>query len=288
MKKIIFYVVCLLLTHPTWAATKPSLTYEDKGYKQMVIGFTLASIASYALHNYYAYYQRCPSDIAELNLPDVSEFADSPLASISLDKACQLHINYKEDNSIAVGLRGKTIILQEVLAPNVEHFVGSCRFNGATRYAPEPNCELTPAQQQVLTSEVWARGEWFSKLYNEQGAIPTIKGPMNEAALLIVDQKKSLTHYYDQQSKCPANNEALGIAKANELTGYYVESVTIMGCDIVARIKNQTNIFPELRGKDLILRMLPTQQKGRYQWQCGSNADHKFLPTKCQGKSLSN
>lgn len=284
MKQVICYFVCGLLTQLTWADTSPSLTSEDKGYKQMVIGFTLASTASYALHNYYAYYQRCPRDIAELNLPDVSEFADSPLASISLDKACQLHINYKEDDTLAAGLRGKTIILQEILAPNIEHFVGSCRFNGATRYAPNTNCELTPAQQQALTSEVWARGEWFSKLYNEQGAIPTLKGPMNEAVLLIFDQKKSLTHYYDQQAKCPVNNQALGIANANQSTGYYVESITISGCDIVAKIKSQANIFPELRGKELILRLLPTPQKGHYQWQCGSNADQQFLPVKCQSK----
>jgi len=284
MPKIAFFLSLLFAGQIVWGQTKAPQVTENEGYKQMVIGFTLASTVAYALHNYYSYYKSCPATIEELNLSDVSEFADSPLQSVSLDSACQLHINYKEEPYLVTGLRGKTIILEERLDANAEHFIASCRFNGDTKYAPQADCQLTPAQQQALTPAVLERGEWFSKLYNEKGAIPTLTGPMNEAVLLIFEQKKLLTAYYERYGKCPANNEALAIAKPQELSGYFVASITIAGCEIVAQLKEQANLFPELRGKELLLRLVPTQQQGVYQWQCGSNADQQFLPSQCQWK----
>lgn len=283
IRYLIIVANCLLVASNGWAAVNPP-TVQDKGEQQFVTGFVLGSVVAYALHNYYSYYQQCPEDIEPLNLPDISYFAESPLDRVSVNKQCTLSIHYKDDATIVEGLRDKTLTIKEAMTSGKEEqsFTGQCSFNGDSRYAPAKDCQLTEKQQAALTPQVLALGTWYSKLYSDQGAVPSLRAPMNEAVLLAFEQKKLLTNYYIKHGQCPKDNQVLGVLPAAEITGAFVESVVVEGCDIIATLKNQKNLFPELRGKSLILRMVPTNQKGIFNWQCGSDAAVKFLPKQCQ------
>ncbi|MFD1259764.1 pilin [Entomomonas asaccharolytica] len=283
IRSLMVVASCLLVANNSWTAVNPP-TIQDKGDQQFVTGFVLGSVVAYALHNYYSYYQQCPEDIQVLNLPDMNFFADSPLEKVSVTKQCTLSIHYKKDATIAEGLRGKTLTIKEAMTSGKEQqsFTGECSFNGDSRYAPAKDCQLTAKQQAALTPQILALGTWYSKLYSEQGAVPSLKAPMNEAVILAYEQKQQLTNYYIKHGQCPKNNQVLGILPAMEIKGAFVESVSVEGCDIIATLKKQKNLFPELQGKSLILRMVPTQQQGIFNWQCGSDAALKFLPKQCQ------
>jgi type IV pilus assembly protein PilA len=107
------------------------------------------------------------------------------------------------------------------------------------------------------------------------------RAQMSEAMSLASGLKTAVTEVYSQDGSCPAN-ESNGIAKATDIKGKYVASVTVGGtapaCTIEA-LMNSTGVSKGIQGKKLTLTM--TNNNGSISWTCTSDADQKYLPKAC-------
>lgn len=109
-----------------------------------------------------------------------------------------------------------------------------------------------------------------------------------EAMSLAAGLKTAVVEEYAQNGACPENKDGAtsGIAKADEIKGKYVESVTVGGakdsCTITAKF-NSSDVAKALAGNSLIL-TLEDATAGSNEWTCSSNnIKSKYLPQACKG-----
>lgn len=124
------------------------------------------------------------------------------------------------------------------------------------------------------------------------------RAQMAEALSLASGQKASVAEYYSANHQCPNNSTSAtagGIALPSQISGKYVESVTVQAdatknillgsgsvqsvCGVVAKMRS-TGVNGNIIGKELGLYMAVTS--GAFQWGCSSDALKQYLPTSCQ------
>ena len=111
------------------------------------------------------------------------------------------------------------------------------------------------------------------------------KSQASEAFSLAEGQKAAVVSAKSQSGTCPSNGQA-GIAEALEITGEYVESVTVgsngnnSSCSIMAKMKT-ADINEDLAGGTITL--VATFGEGSVKWDCTSTLKQKFLPEACTG-----
>lgn len=116
------------------------------------------------------------------------------------------------------------------------------------------------------------------------------RSQMTEAMSLTAGLKTNVSEVFAQTGTCPAN-EKNGIAKATDIKGKYVESVTTGGtavasggCTITALMQS-SGVSKGIQGGTLVL-TLSNADTGSNVWACKStDIEQKYLPTACAGKS---
>lgn len=123
----------------------------------------------------------------------------------------------------------------------------------------------------------------------------TARAQMSEALTLAEGQKTAVVEYYSDKGEFPSDNATAGIAKASEITGKYVASVTVAAdatkkasATITAKMKS-SGVNKDIQGKTLML--TGKQNKGSFDWTCtkgtANPVDDKFLPSSCRTAATS-
>ena len=108
----------------------------------------------------------------------------------------------------------------------------------------------------------------------------TVRAQVTEGISLASGAKTAVTEVYQVDGEFPATNAEAGIAAAAEITGSYVESVTIGdGGTITVEFASAA-----IDGDQIVL--TPTGDAGGVTWTCGPTAangvDLQYLPASCR------
>jgi len=109
------------------------------------------------------------------------------------------------------------------------------------------------------------------------------RSQMSEAMNLAGGQKSAVTEYRSNKGAWPSDNAAAGIAAASDITGRYVQSVTVgvsgTNGTIVAKMKT-SEVSDKIKSATLTL--TGEETSGSYKWTCKSDASNKYLPSSCR------
>ncbi|WP_018867977.1 MULTISPECIES: pilin [unclassified Thioalkalivibrio] len=109
----------------------------------------------------------------------------------------------------------------------------------------------------------------------------TARAQMSEAMSLTSGARTAVAETYATTGDWPSNNDEAGLSTATEITGSYVESVTVSGDGVItAQLFNAAPVQNQIRGDDLVL--TPTDEDGSVSWECSGSADSKFYPASCR------
>ena len=103
---------------------------------------------------------------------------------------------------------------------------------------------------------------------------------MTEAMSLASGARTAVSETLQNTGDFPADNAAAGLSAATDISGTYVESVTVANGVITALLRDATPVNAAIRGNNLIL--TPTTSAGSVTWTCGGNADDKYYPASCR------
>ena len=107
----------------------------------------------------------------------------------------------------------------------------------------------------------------------------TIRAQVSEGLSLSGGAKAAVADYYRNQGELPADNETIGLAPASEISGNYVDSVSVEQGNIVIGYGGQSHSL--LDGKTLVLQ--PMVEDGLLEWGCYSDSiDNRHLPARCR------
>ena len=118
---------------------------------------------------------------------------------------------------------------------------------------------------------------------------------MSEAMTLASGQKTAVTETWSNWGTVPANNSDAGIAAANNISGKYVNQVSVSAPNgtngtlgqIVATLKGQGSVARGITSATLTLTgTFPSDtgndDGGAVEWHCSSSAAPKYLPAACR------
>lgn len=113
----------------------------------------------------------------------------------------------------------------------------------------------------------------------------TARAQVAEALSLAEGQKAAVVEYYSDKGTWPKDNTEAGIAKPKDISGSYVESVTIGAKGtIVAKMKT-TGVNDNIRNQSVTLTPsigTGANKKGSFTWKCTSTINNKYLPSSCR------
>ncbi|MFC2506382.1 MAG: pilin [Kingella sp. (in: b-proteobacteria)] len=106
---------------------------------------------------------------------------------------------------------------------------------------------------------------------------------MTEAFNLAGGQKGAVVESKSNYGAWPKDNASAGVAKASQITGKYVASVTISTDNshgIITATMKSKDVSEKIKGATLVL--TGSETEGSYVWTCSSSADEKYLPASCR------
>jgi len=109
----------------------------------------------------------------------------------------------------------------------------------------------------------------------------TARSQMSEAMTLASGARTAVSEFYSAKGDYPTDNDSAGLADAGDITGNYVESVTVADGVITALMKS-TGVSEGIQGAELILS--PTTAAGSVSWTCKADGttETKYYPTSCR------
>lgn len=115
------------------------------------------------------------------------------------------------------------------------------------------------------------------------------RSQFSEAMILASGQKTAVTESWSNKGTPPANNTEAGVAAPTDVSGKYVESVTISanGSDglIQARMRG-SGVATPIQGKTLTLTGTFVAQGNSsgiaVTWACSSDAGSRYVPAACR------
>jgi len=109
----------------------------------------------------------------------------------------------------------------------------------------------------------------------------TARAQVSEIMSLSAGAKGAVAEYHADKGAWPNSNVQAGLAKATDIKGKYVKSVTVSGAGLVTGLMLSTGVSKGVQGKTLI--MTPTANDGSYSWTCtGGNIAPKYRPSACR------
>jgi len=116
------------------------------------------------------------------------------------------------------------------------------------------------------------------------------RAKVSEGLNLAAGAKTAVAETFQSSGKFPENNTAAGLAKAENITGEYVDTVTVgreaeSGPGTVT-VAFKGDLGEALKSKKLVLEA--TDSTGSVQWTCGADdtdIDSQYLPSNCRNGS---
>ncbi len=107
-----------------------------------------------------------------------------------------------------------------------------------------------------------------------------IRAQISEGLHLAGSAKTAITEYYQNQSLFPTDNAQAGLEVAGNITGKYVDSVSVNGAVISVQYGNDAN--SQIMGQTII--MTAVDNLGSISWVCttGGFIQLKHLPRVCR------
>lgn len=115
----------------------------------------------------------------------------------------------------------------------------------------------------------------------------TAKAQFTEGSTLAGGVQKNIEISFPNDGTCPDNSAAVAgdIAKASDISGKYVTSVTTAGtaaatggCTVTALFKS-SGVNTKLQGKKIVYTLVYAANSSS--WTCGSDVDASILPKTC-------
>lgn len=108
----------------------------------------------------------------------------------------------------------------------------------------------------------------------------TARAQMAEALTLAGGSRASVTEYWWNHGKAPANNAQAGVS--DSIKGNHVKEVLVNNGVITATMRND-NVAAPLRGKTLSLTpTFPSSTQGSVIWTCSTDAAPRYVPSSCR------
>ena len=109
----------------------------------------------------------------------------------------------------------------------------------------------------------------------------TIRAQVSEGLSLAAGSKTAVAEYYQDRGVMPTTNLMAGVSLPGEITGKYVDTVTVGAAGTVTVTYGQPDTNALLVG---VLVLTPTPNTGSISWGCtvGSTIQPKWLPSACR------
>ena len=110
-----------------------------------------------------------------------------------------------------------------------------------------------------------------------------IRTQVSEGAVLADGAKTAVAEYYSNTGNPPADNAAAGLAPAGDITGKYVDSVTVAG-GVISSHFGGARVNAAISGNNLIFTPVFSTTAGSVVWTCSADAaiKDKWLATICR------
>lgn len=110
----------------------------------------------------------------------------------------------------------------------------------------------------------------------------TARAKVQEGLNLGAAAKMGVNEHWAERGAFPQSNAEAGVAPANELSGTYVESVTVSeGGEILVRYTDDEVLPKDARGRTI--RFVPTPRDGGLRWDCtGGDVPAELRSPSCQ------
>ena len=110
----------------------------------------------------------------------------------------------------------------------------------------------------------------------------TIRAQVSEGINLSAGAKAAVTEYFQDVGELPTTNALAGVASADDISGNYVESVTV-GADGVITVLFSSGANPDIDG-DTITLVPDTTNPGSVTWECqkGADMENRHVPASCR------
>ena len=105
----------------------------------------------------------------------------------------------------------------------------------------------------------------------------TIRSKVTEGLSLVAAAKTAVAESYASNGTYPADNDTAGLAKATEIKGKYVTSVTVANGVI-------TIVYQNTGPMTGTIALTPTDNNGSTSWTCkvSANTFNKYVPAECR------
>jgi type IV pilus assembly protein PilA len=108
----------------------------------------------------------------------------------------------------------------------------------------------------------------------------TIRAQVSEGLSLAAGSKTAVAEYYQDRGVMPTTNVMAGVSLPGEITGKYVDTVTVGAAGSITVTYGQPDTNALLVGS---LIMTPTPNTGSVAWDCdASTIQNKWLPSACR------
>jgi type IV pilus assembly protein PilA len=107
-----------------------------------------------------------------------------------------------------------------------------------------------------------------------------IRAQVSEAATLADGAKTSVAEYVQNYGRFGSDNQSVGLAASNQITGRYVTDLDVAGGVIDVTLGNQAH--QHIQGGHLIFS--PVTNAGSIEWVCnaGNTLNEKYVPPACR------
>lgn len=112
----------------------------------------------------------------------------------------------------------------------------------------------------------------------------TARSQVSEALSLAGGARTAVTEYWTSKGEMPTSNADAGLATDTDITGNYVNSVTVGNDGLITAAMKSTGVASGIAGGTLVLS--PATSVGSVTWKCKAGGTSaiaaKYLPSSCR------
>jgi len=109
----------------------------------------------------------------------------------------------------------------------------------------------------------------------------TARAQVSEIIVLSSGVKSAMSEYHADKGTWPVDNTAAGVAAPTQISGKYVESVTV-AANVITGLMKTAGVATGVSGQNMVI--TGTASAGSYSWDCvaGGSIDVKYRPAACR------
>ena len=107
-----------------------------------------------------------------------------------------------------------------------------------------------------------------------------VRAKVSEGLNMAGAAKLAVAETYDSTGSFPDDNDGAGLPTAANITGTYVDSITVVSNVVDILYNASTGGNPSVDGK--IMTLTATASEGSMQWVCTGDMENKYKPANCR------